>query len=339
MTCSSVDLPDPEGPTIATSSPRRDGEGHAPQGEHRGLLAVDLGDLVELQYGVAHIDGTDHEIALAQLAFDLDASAAGVEQAQLHGDQLASPTGAHDLDGEPAAGLADQRGDRDAQGVVHALGGDVHLDRGLVEPARLGRVVEADEGRDGRVGRLAALSSRGLGDSSEPRDPSRHRRVARQRDLGPVALLDLALLGRVEVHLHVQRVGRGAQHRCTRPGGSPDLAGDLGDPDRLGQEDRVTESRARRSRRRPCLRWSTLSACSVFEVKARVAGRVVAELVQVAVELTDVPARARPRAGRGRPGPCRTAAPPACRPPGRARRRSRPCPRSRAAGCTRRGPG
>ena len=44
----------------------------------------------------------------------------------------------------------------------------------------------------------------------------------------------------------------------------------------------------------PLLRWSTLSACSVFEVKAcrgvdaDVGIGVVAELVQVAVELTDV---------------------------------------------------
>jgi hypothetical protein len=45
MTCSSVDLPDPEGPTIATSSPRRTEKAHPPQGEHRGLLTIDLGHL------------------------------------------------------------------------------------------------------------------------------------------------------------------------------------------------------------------------------------------------------------------------------------------------------
>ena len=48
-------------------------------------------------------------IAFAQLALDLDSSARGVEQPQLHRDQLASPAGAHDLDREPA-GLPDERG-------------------------------------------------------------------------------------------------------------------------------------------------------------------------------------------------------------------------------------
>ncbi len=57
------------------------------------------------------------------------------------------------------------------------------------------------------------------------------------------APLDLTLLGRIEVHLHVERVGGGVQRLRTRLGGSAELAGDLGDPHRLGQEDRVTEGK------------------------------------------------------------------------------------------------
>src|SRR5215218_7026026 len=38
-----------------------DGEGHPPQGEHRGLLTVDLGDFLQLQYRVTHIEGTTTE--------------------------------------------------------------------------------------------------------------------------------------------------------------------------------------------------------------------------------------------------------------------------------------
>ena len=75
----------------------------------------------------------------------------------------------------------------------------------------------------------------------EPVDLPGHRRVARQRDLRAVARLDLTLLRRVEVHLHLERVGGGVQDRRTRLGGSAELAGHLGDPHRLGQEHRITE--------------------------------------------------------------------------------------------------
>ena len=90
----------------------------------------------------------------------------------------------------------------------------------------------------------------------------------------------------------------------------------------------------------PLLRWSALSACCgvrservVAGVDADVGVGVVAELVQVAVELADVAGPLSPRAERGRRGSRRTAAPPACRRPGRGRRRNRPCRRLRAAGC------
>jgi hypothetical protein len=70
------------------------------------------------------------------------------------GDQLATPVRAHDLDRKPAAGLPDERGDGDDQNVLHvlhALGGDVDLNGGGVEPARRFRVVETDVDRDGRA--------------------------------------------------------------------------------------------------------------------------------------------------------------------------------------------
>ena len=46
--CRSVDLPDPEGPTIATSSPRLT-EKDTPEGRHRRLLTVDLGHRIQFQ--------------------------------------------------------------------------------------------------------------------------------------------------------------------------------------------------------------------------------------------------------------------------------------------------
>ena len=52
----------------------------------------------------------------------------------------------------------------------------------------------------------------------KPVDLARHRRVARQRDLRAIAPLDLTLLGRIEVHLHVERVGGGVQ-RLAHPAG------------------------------------------------------------------------------------------------------------------------
>src|SRR5439155_4926238 len=112
----------------------------------------------------------DDRIAGPKIALDLHPSPSSVEQAQLHGDQLALSGGTDDLDGEPAAGLADERGYRDAEGAVHAVGGDVHSDRGLVEPAGFARVVEVDERRDRRGGRLTSLLS--LSDSSESGDAS-----------------------------------------------------------------------------------------------------------------------------------------------------------------------
>ena len=150
MTCRSVDLPDPEGPTIATSSPRRTEKDTPRSARHRRLLTVDLGHPVQFQNRfAAHGDGTTTSSPSRTSPSTCDPPAGGVEQAELHGDQLASPAGAHDLDREPAAGLPDERGDRDAQGALHALGRDLHLDRGPVEPARPLRLVQADVGRDG----------------------------------------------------------------------------------------------------------------------------------------------------------------------------------------------
>jgi hypothetical protein len=65
-----------------------------------------------------------------EIALDLDSSARAVEQAQLDSDQLAAATVAHDFDCESAAGLTDQRGDRDTQGVINSPGRDFDPDRG-----------------------------------------------------------------------------------------------------------------------------------------------------------------------------------------------------------------
>src|SRR5215208_1684708 len=62
-----------------------------------------------------------HVIAFAKIALGLNPSTCGVEQAQLHSDQLASFAVADDLDRETAAGLSDDGSDRDAQGVLHAV--------------------------------------------------------------------------------------------------------------------------------------------------------------------------------------------------------------------------
>ena len=74
-----------------------------------------------------------HVIAWLKGTLDLDPSACGVEQAQPYGDQPTPAAVVHDLDREPASGRPDQRGDRDAQRVVHSLGRDVHLDGGCIE--------------------------------------------------------------------------------------------------------------------------------------------------------------------------------------------------------------
>src|SRR5206468_1282416 len=95
-------------------------------------------------------------------------------------------------------------------------------------------VVEVDERRDGRAGRLASWPS--LCDASEPRSASSYRHVAGQCDLDAVALLHPALLGGIEIDANVQLVRGGAQHRCARTGRPAKLAADGGNPDSLGEE-------------------------------------------------------------------------------------------------------
>ena len=148
------------------------------------------------------------------------------------------------------------------------VGRDLHLHRGLVEPACLFRVVEADVGGD-RCARCAgALAGGDVGDSSQPVHSSRHRRIAWQRDLGTVASLHLALLRRIEGHLHLERVGRRGQNQCarlsrcrrarrSRSRSAPTRAGTPPDRDRAIRSDPRPASpaasergRRRRSRRR-----------------------------------------------------------------------------------------
>ena len=190
------------------------------------------------------------------------------------------------------------------------------------------RVVEADGGRDGRGGGAASSPAGAWAMRPKPatvpvtgvlpgsvicaRSPCLTATLLRRRRGSPAraACPEVAL-----------------QHRSARPGGPAELAGDLRDPHRLGQEHRVTEWRARRS---------TCSAPAALERLERLLGprregAAGPRTCRLRLSWRTSAARHRPRAARGRPGPCRTAAAPAGRRPGRARRRSRPCPRPRAA--------
>jgi len=140
-----------------------------------------------------------------------------------------------------------------------------------------------------------------------------------------VALLHLTLLPRSEVHLHMERVGCGGQDRCARLGGSTELAGHLGDSHRLRQEDRINRDTALLSR-------SALVVLEHLESPVRHPGEsvvvgvdidaglgVVAERVQVPIQLTDVLAHiavVQVAVGRHR---CHTAAAPGGRPRDRTR--------------------
>jgi hypothetical protein len=207
-----------------------------------------------------------------------------VEEARAHRDQLASPAGPDHLHREPAAGFPDQRGHGDAQRALHALGHDVDLDRCALEPACRARFVEADERGDRRGRGLGVLALGGLGDPPEARHLPLHRRVARERHLRPVASLDLALLRRVEVDPHVQRVGRGLGDPVARPRGSSELAGDLGDSHRPREEDGVAQPEL-------AGRVEPPAALEPLERGLRAPGEALAGQVEVAVELTDVAPR------------------------------------------------
>ena len=69
--------------------------------------------------------------------------------------------------------------------------------------------------------------------------------------------------------MHLQRVGGGLRDRCARPGGSAERPGHLGDPHRLGQEDRIAAASSPVASS-PLACWSFSSACRVFDVKSPV---------------------------------------------------------------------
>ena len=132
MTCRSVDLPDPEGPTIATSSPRRT-EKDIPGGGHRRLLAVDLGHPVELQDSSPLI-ATAPPRSLRRAS----PSTGPVRRRCRTGPAArrpAAPPPSRTTSTATAAGLPTIA----VTGTLRAcppLGRDLGLDRGLVEPAR-----------------------------------------------------------------------------------------------------------------------------------------------------------------------------------------------------------
>ena len=162
----------PGGPDDRHQLAPPDGEGHPAQGEHRRLLAVDLGDPLQLQDRVAHIDGTTTESPSRRSPSTWTRPPPVSNRPSFTATSSRRSPARTTSTANPPPDLPDERGDRDAQGVVHALGGDVHFNRGLVEPARLGRVVEADERRDGRGGgadvRCPAWATR-----PKPVDPAR----------------------------------------------------------------------------------------------------------------------------------------------------------------------
>ena len=241
MTCSSVDLPEPGRPDDRHQLAAPHGEGHPAQRGHGRLLAVDLGHRVELEDRVAHSDGTATRSPARRSPSTCTRPAAVSNRPTRTATRSRRSPARTTSTAKPPPDLPTSAVTGTLSALAHPRGGDVHRDRSLVEPARLARVVEADVGGDGRVGGAGALRGRGLGDAAEPVDLPRHRRVARQRDLRAIAPLDLALIGRIEAHLHVQRVGGGVQRLGARPRRSAELAADLRDPHRFGQEDRVAE--------------------------------------------------------------------------------------------------
>ena len=189
MMCSSVDLPDPEGPTIATSSPRCTEKDTPRSAAHRRLLAVDLGHPIELQDRVAHSDGTATRSPARRSPSTWTRPPAVSNRPTRTATRSRRSPARTTSTANPPPDLPTSAVTGTLSALVHARGGDVHADRSLVEPACLAWVVEADVGGDGRVRGAAALPGRGLGDPSEAVDLARHRRVARQRDLRAIARL------------------------------------------------------------------------------------------------------------------------------------------------------
>ena len=173
MMCSSVDLPEPDGPTTATSSPSRDGERDAVQ-RRRPAAGVGLAHVGQLEDGGHRAVTTGR--ALAQVALDLDV-VVGV-QARLDGDDPVRAA-VDDLDGEAAALARQQRLDRHREHAGAALDGEADVDRRLVEP-----------GAARRAGRAASIVTSIVGSpSSSPAGCSATlpTRVIRPRAVRPSA--------------------------------------------------------------------------------------------------------------------------------------------------------
>ena len=129
----------PGGPDDRHQLAPPDGEGHPAQGGHRRLLAVDLGHPVQLQNRLAaHGDGTTTSIAFAKIALDLRLVRPRCRTGRAcTATSSRRPPARTTSTANPPPDVPDDRGDRDAQGVLHAPGRDLHLNRGPVEPACL----------------------------------------------------------------------------------------------------------------------------------------------------------------------------------------------------------
>ena len=139
--CNNVDLPDPDGPTIATAARPRDLQRHAVQ------RATPPGYSLPTPRAGSTLMRGHHRGPRAALALDLD-EAVGV-QPRLHRDRAARSV---ELDGVPAALAREQRRHRYREHVLAALDREADVDRRLVErcrraPRELDRHLDVDARR------------------------------------------------------------------------------------------------------------------------------------------------------------------------------------------------
>ena len=214
ITCSSVVLPEPEGPTIATSSPSAHREADLPQRVHRRLGAVDLADSAQLQHRrrLAAVRVRDacwplaHDVAGTTTRWPADSPwpltctrpSASSNRPTADGHETVH-VAFGDLHRVAAAGEREQRVDRHRQHVFDAFGGDLDVHGRLVQVARRRRIggggVDFDRGRAFFFAAAAGQSWTASGDAGDVGDPPRRGLVVRQRDRDRVADLDAGLLG------------------------------------------------------------------------------------------------------------------------------------------------
>ena len=170
ITCSRVLLPDPDGPTMATSSPwsmRRSTPARATTGGSPGYslttstssrTGAGAASSAGREDGDGHDEGTSTRVpAVMPGPADLDQGVA--VEAGGDPDQTAGAAG-HHVHAEPAALEGQQGVHRHGQHVVGPLGGDVDVHRGLVQGGAGRGAVQGDGDRHRRGGRAARSARR-----------------------------------------------------------------------------------------------------------------------------------------------------------------------------------